>query len=237
MNAATSPLMSKGQARPTAARPTAARPTAARPTAARRAAARRAIAGPGAVLAAIGVAALTGCSAGAPPAPSAKPATTPAAAAGAATAPGTVATPAASVTTVAAAATTSPAPQASGAAPAALPVLGRLAGVFTQGQGFGQVKPAEIFNGGDPTGLVTKLTWSSWGGSQAVGSGMSDYVGPGQSVATGTQKPVTVVAFKLGTCHGTLMYKAVEWYFPKEGQAFSPGQYENICSGRYVPGS
>jgi hypothetical protein len=220
--------MSKGQARRTAARP----------TAARRAAARRAIAGPGAVLAAIGVAALTGCSAGAPPAPSARPATTtPAAAAGAAMAPGTVATPAASVTPVAAAAATSPAPQASGAAPAALPVLGRLAGVFTQGQGFGQVKPAEIFNGGDPTGLVTKLTWSSWGGSQAVGSGVSDYVGPGQSVATGKQKPVTVVAFKLGTCHGTLMYKAVEWYFPKEGQAFSPGQYENICSGRYVPGS
>jgi hypothetical protein len=66
---------------------------------------------------------------------------------------------------------------------------------------------------------------------------MSDYVGPGQSVATGKQKPVTVVAFKLGTCHGTRMYKAVEWYFPKEGQAFSPGQYENICAGRYVPGS
>ena len=59
----------------------------------------------------------------------------------------------------------------------------------------------------------------------------------GQSVATGKQKPVTVVAFKLCTCHGTLMYKAVEWYFPKEGQAFSPGRYENICSGRYVPGS
>lgn len=218
MNAATSPLMIKGQARRTALT-----------TAARRAAARRAIAGPGAALAAIGVAALTGCSAGTPPAPSAKPATALAAVTGAAT-------PAASVTPVAAASATSPAPQASGAAPAAVPVLGRLAGVFAQGQGFGQVKPAEIFNGGDPTGLVTKLTWSSWGGAQAVGSGTSDYVGPGQSVATGKQKPVTVVAFNLGTCHGTLMYKAVEWYFPKEGQAFSPGQYENICSGRYVPG-
>jgi hypothetical protein len=227
MNAATSPSMSKGQAGRTAARRTARR------TAARRVAARRAIAGPGAVLAAIGVAALTGCSAGGPPAPSAKPA----AATGTATAPRTVATPAASVTPATTAPATSPAPQASGAAPAAVPVLGRLAGVFAQGQGFGQVRPAEIFNGGDPTGLVTKLTWSSWGGSQAAGSGMSDYVGPGQSVATGKQKPVTVVAFKLGTCHGTLMYKAVEWYFPKEGQAFSPGQYENICSGRYVPGS
>jgi hypothetical protein len=51
-----------------------------------------------------------------------------------------------------------------------VPVLGRPAGVFAQGTGFGQARPARIFNGGDPTGLVTKL----------------------------------------GTCHGTLMYKAVE---------------------------
>ncbi len=217
MNAAMSPWMNKGQAR--------------------RIAARRAMAGPGAVLAAIGVAALTGCSAGAPPAPSAEPATTPAAATSAATAPGTAATPAAPGTPAATAAGTPPAPVASGGLPVADPVLGLPAGVFAHGQGFGQAEPAEIFNGGDPTGLVTKLTWSSWGGAQAVGSGMSDYVGPGQSVATGKQKPVTVVAFKLGTCHGTRMYKAVEWYFPKEGQAFNPGQYENICSGRYVPGS
>lgn len=187
---------------------------------ARRTVARRAIAGPGAVLAAIGVAALTGCSAGTPPTPSAKPSTPTTAP----TAPTTfVATPSTPVTPVA-------------TAPAAVPVLGRLAGVFAQGQGFGQVKPAKIFNGGDPTGLVTKITWSSWGGAQAVGAGMSDYVGPGQSVATGKQKPVTVIAFKLGTCHGTLMYKAVEWYFPKEGQSFSPGRYENICAGTYVPG-
>jgi len=64
---------------------------------------------------------------------------------------------------------------------------------------------------------------------------MSDYVGPGQSVATGTQQPVTVVAFDLGICHGTLMYRAVEWYFPGQSQAFSPSQYENICAGHYVP--
>jgi hypothetical protein len=114
-------------------------------------------------------------------------------------------------------------------------VLGRLAGLFAQGAGFGQVKPAKIFNGGDPTGLVTKLAWSSWGGAKATGSGMSDYVGPGQSVATGTQQPVTVVAFDLGICHGTLMYRAVEWYFPGQSQAFSPSQYENICAGHYVP--
>jgi hypothetical protein len=70
------------------------------------------------------------------------------------------------------------------AAPAAAaPVLGRPAGVFAHGAGFGQVKPARIFNGGGPTGLLTHITWKSWGGADAVGTGKSDYVGLGQSVA------------------------------------------------------
>ncbi|HEV3068536.1 MAG TPA: hypothetical protein VGY50_11850 [Streptosporangiaceae bacterium] len=139
------------------------------------------------------------------------------------------------------AAPSSPAAAARSAEPsrpagAPVPVLGRPAGVFAQGTGFGQARPARIFNGGDPTGLVTKVAWKSWGAPRAVASGISEYVGAGQSVATGTPQPVTVVAFKLGTCHGTRMYKAVEWYFPQHGQAFNPGRYENICAGRYVPG-
>ena len=120
---------------------------------------------------------------------------------------------------------------------AALPTLGRLAGVFAHGQGFGQVKPSRVFNGGDPTGLVTHVVWRSWGGAQAVATGISDYVGPGQTVAGGTQEPVTVVAFKLGTCDGRLMYQAVEWYFPQHKQAFDLGHYEDICTGTYVPAS
>jgi hypothetical protein len=115
------------------------------------------------------------------------------------------------------------------------PTLGRAAGVFAHGTGFGQVKPTKIFNGGDPTGLVTHVVWTSWGGSRAVATGVSDYVGPGQSVAAGTEETVTVVAFRLGTCHGKLMYQAVEWYFPQHGQTFRAGQYEDICTGSYVP--
>jgi hypothetical protein len=95
---------------------------------------------------------------------------------------------------------------------------------------------ARIFNGGDPTGLVTHVVWSSWGGPRAVAAGVSDYVGPGQSVATGTEEAVTVVAFDRGTCDGKPMYQAVEWYFPQHAQAFDAGRYENICVGRYVPG-
>jgi hypothetical protein len=117
---------------------------------------------------------------------------------------------------------------------AAIPVLGQLAGTFARGQGFGQVRPGTVFNGGDPTGLVTGITWSSWGASTASGTGTSDYVGPGQYVATGTQEPVTIVAFNLGTCDGKLMYQAVEWYFPQHGQTFDPNQYEDICTGTYI---
>jgi hypothetical protein len=118
--------------------------------------------------------------------------------------------------------------------PASVPVLGQPAGDFTHGQGFGEARPATVFNGGDPTGLVTDITWSSWGGSTATGPGTNDYVGPNQFVATGTQEPVTITAFDLGTCDGKLMYQAVEWYFPQHGQTFNPNQYENVCTGTYV---
>jgi hypothetical protein len=122
--------------------------------------------------------------------------------------------------------------------PSAVPTLGRLAGDFAQaGKGFGQVQPSEIFNGGDPTGLVTHVVWKSWGGPDAVGTGINDYVGPNQNVSAGTEEPATVVAFNLGTCNGKLMYQAIEWYFPQHGQVFNANQYENICTGTYVPSS
>jgi len=146
---------------------------------------------------------------------------------------------------LAAAAGCQPAPVAEGApasptpaqAAAATPVLGQLTGLFARGSGFGRVRPAEIFNGGDPTGLVSKITWQSWGAATARGTGTSTYVAGNQPVAAGTQQRATVVAFNLGTCHGKLMYRAVEWYFPQHGQAFSASHYENVCTGSFVPSS
>jgi hypothetical protein len=118
---------------------------------------------------------------------------------------------------------------------AAAPVLGRVAGDFAHGAGFGQVKPARIDNGGDPTGLVTHISWKSWGGGHATGTGTGTWVGPHQAVAQGRPATVTVEAFRLGMCHGKLAYRAVEWYFPGHGQSFNPHRYENICSGSFVP--
>ena len=171
----------------------------------------------------IGLAALAGCSSAAPPATSSSPspASTPSATA-------------VSQPTVPPGTATVPASASPSASPAGVPTLGQLAGDFAQGQGFGQVKPAKIFNGGDPTGLVTHVAWSSWGGTQATATGTAEYVGPNQSVASGTEETATVVAFDLGTCDGKYMYQAIEWYFPQHNQAFNPSTYENICTGSYV---
>lgn len=195
----------------------------------RGAASRRSAICAAAAIASVGLAA-AGCSAAseAAPAPTAPGASATPAPATASTAPTSAATPAA---------TSSPSVPASASPAHPVPTLGQPAGVFAHGQGFGQVRPPKIFNGGDPTGLVTHVVWRSWGGAQAVATGISDYVGPGQTVAGGRQEPVTVVAFNLGTCDGTLMYRAVEWYFPQHKQAFDPSHYEDICTGTYVPGA
>ena len=113
--------------------------------------------------------------------------------------------------------------------PAVPPVLGM---PWAQNQqGYGQVRPATIFNGGDPTGLVQSVTWSSWGGASAVGTGTAEYVGPGQSVADGTEARAEVVAFRLGSCAGKKAYRAIEWYFPAHGQHFDPTRYIDTCTG------
>lgn len=115
---------------------------------------------------------------------------------------------------------------------ATVPVLGRPWAPYQHG--YGEARPAGIDNGGDPTGVVTGITWQSWGGATATGSGTSTYVPPGQPVAAGRQEMATVVAFHLGTCRGTLMYQAVEWFFPQEGDRFNPSVYTDICSGTYA---
>jgi hypothetical protein len=184
-------------------------------------------AGAVAALAAAGLAAVAGCTSGTAAAPAASATPTQASV--------TSAPPAASLS-----ASITPAPPSSAAAPsapAATPVLGQVAGDFAHGTGFGQARPPEVFNGGDPTGLVTKISWSSWGGSTATGSGTGLYVAGNQPVAAGTEQSVTIVAFRLGTCDGKLMYQAVEWYFPQHGQSFSSTHYENVCTGTYVPAS
>jgi hypothetical protein len=112
----------------------------------------------------------------------------------------------------------------------------RLGRPWGRGQiGYGTVRPTHIFNGGDPTGEVEHIHWIGWGRSQAIGEGDAEYDWPGTSVASnGDTSGARVVAFHLGTCRGRPSYNAIEWYFPKYGQTFSPHDYIDICTGKYV---
>ena len=123
----------------------------------------------------------------------------------------------------------------SGAGASAAGNLPVLAGPWAPGQkGYGHVKPATIFNGGDPTGLVKAIHWNSWGGRRATGTGTALYVGPHQFVAEGKfENGARIVLFQLGRCDGRLAYNAIEWYFPGHGQMFSAGTYINACTGTY----
>lgn len=113
----------------------------------------------------------------------------------------------------------------------AAPTLGR--SLSASQEGYGQVKPSTIFNGGDPTGLVTGVTWSRWGGRRAIGNGTGDWVWPGESVANGSiHTPAVVVAFDLGTCAGRPAYRKITWYFPSRGESLDPSSFQNICTGR-----
>jgi hypothetical protein len=125
-------------------------------------------------------------------------------------------------------------PSAPPTSPAPPPSLG-VAGALFEGVGFGQVRPSRVFLGGDPTGDLSQISWNSWGGTQAVGTGISLYVSPNEITAAGTEQKATVVAFNPGTCHGAYAYQAVEWYFPQHGGFFDPGYYLNDCAGVHVP--
>ena len=103
-------------------------------------------------------------------------------------------------------------------------------------EGYGRVRPVKIYNGGDPTGLVTHVRWKQWGGRRAIGQGVADFVWPGQSVGGGSiQTPATIVAYDRGSCKGHVAYRKVEWYFPRYGQTFEPNGFQEICGGHDYP--
>ena len=99
--------------------------------------------------------------------------------------------------------------------------------------GYGEVKPRRVFNGGDPTGLVTHIHWKHWGAKQAWGWGTGIFVWPGTSVAEGIRARARIVAFHRGSCHGAPAYDAVQWFYPHYRETFHPGLHINICSGQY----
>jgi hypothetical protein len=84
----------------------------------------------------------------------------------------------------------------------------------SNGTGWGTSEPAEIFNGGDPSGLITNVHWSSWGGSAAIGFGRNPIFKPQGGYY---QRPVSIKlkASGLGRCAGQPAYTRLSVREPK----------------------
>lgn len=102
-------------------------------------------------------------------------------------------------------------------------------------EGYGTPQPSTIFNGGDPSGLVTKVQWTGWGTARATGTGTGWSTLNAPDTAGGHYAKATVIAFNLGTCGGKLVYQDVTWFFPAEGGSFDPNTYIDMCDGSYHP--
>ena len=97
------------------------------------------------------------------------------------------------------------------AAAADEPALGSPAHLAPTAKGFGKVSPRHLFNGGDPSGEVAKLTWSHWGEPTATGRGVTWLLRPegGYYARPGR---IELRAEQLGTCpDGTTAYTRLEF--------------------------
>lgn len=90
------------------------------------------------------------------------------------------------------------------------------------GQGFGAPHPKLIYNGGDASGSIAEIHWSSWGGAVAHGRGRHPIFKPRGGYY---QKPVVALlkATDLGECEGHRAYLRLLIKEPRRpGGAFGP---------------
>ncbi len=94
------------------------------------------------------------------------------------------------------------------ATPAGQPVLGSKAFIPRLGVGWGTYQPREIFNGGDPSGMVHGITWTYWGQPQAYGYGKTYIFKPNGGYYPGGVT-AELRAYDLGRCtpNGSLAYQ------------------------------
>lgn len=102
--------------------------------------------------------------------------------------------------------------------------------------GFGTIAPTHIYQGGDPTGDVTNITWVNWGDANAFGVGTACYVDPGQDVAHCRPLQAIVLASNLGTCDGRPAYENVGWWFPSIAGNATHDEGNDIRDCLYPPG-
>jgi len=68
------------------------------------------------------------------------------------------------------------------------------------GIGWGTPRPKTIFNGGDPSGYVGRIHWTTWGGKAAVGYGLNPIFKPGGGYYA-TPARIELKALDIGHCY------------------------------------
>ena len=83
--------------------------------------------------------------------------------------------------------------------PPGQPVLGSKAFIPRVGVGWGTYQPKEIFNGGDPSGMVRGIAWTDWGKPDSYGYGKTYIFKPNGGYYPGSVT-AELRAFDLGRC-------------------------------------
>lgn len=78
-------------------------------------------------------------------------------------------------------------------------VLGSASFARPAGEGWGTAQPAKIFNGGDPSGLVTQIHWKHWGSKASIGHGLNAIFKP-HGGYYGKLVHIELRAYDLGRC-------------------------------------
>ena len=115
-------------------------------------------------------------------------------------------------------------------------VLGSKRGALPARYGFGTARPSAIFNGGDPSGLVTHIHWTSWGQSVATGRGLNAIFMP-EGGYYAQLVTIQLRAYDIGRCtpRGPLAYRRLPVREPsRPGGPVGPwvawgGRHTTIC--------
>jgi hypothetical protein len=90
------------------------------------------------------------------------------------------------------------------------------------GEGWGTAHPKTIYNGGDPSGLISDVHWASWGGAVALGHGLNSIFKP-HGGYYGHQVAIQLKAKRIGRCEGHSAYLKLFIREPrKPGGPFGP---------------
>ena len=94
-----------------------------------------------------------------------------------------------------------------------LPLLGSSVFYAPQAKGFGTAHPSTISNGGDPSGIVTRIRWTGWGRPTAIGYGLNSIFKPNGGYYPRLVR-IELRAQQLVRCDGKLVYRQLSVRLP-----------------------